>query len=578
MLTPLVSNKISDWLESDVIDKDSKIAIEKLRSENKESELNDAFYKDLAFGTGGLRGIMGVGSNRMNKYTVGKATQGLANYLLASFKNEEIKIAIAYDSRHNNKFFANVVSSVMSANNIKVYLFEDLRPTPELSFAIRHLKCQSGIVITASHNPKEYNGYKVYWNDGAQVVSPIDVEIIEEVNKLTDFSSVNFKAKKELIEIIGDEVDQAFLAEINKLCLSPEAIKEHKDLSLVYSPIHGSGVTLVPKALKNFGFENVHVLDSQAKPDGDFPTVPYPNPEEEKAMALGLKKAEELDADILFATDPDADRIGVGMKNNHGKWALLNGNQTAVLLTYYLLERWRDNLKLKGKEYIVYTVVTTDLLGEIASKFGVEKYVTLTGFKYIAEVIREYEGEKQFIGGGEESFGFMVGDFVRDKDAVSSSVMFAEMTAYYKSQGLGVFDKLLSIYQDLGLYHEELVSVTEKGQEGAEKIQKMLANFRENPPRYLNEEKVVLIHDYKSSKTFNLNSASESVLDFPKSNVLQFITEKGTKVSVRPSGTEPKIKFYFSLRTDLVNVQDYDQNLSELKVAVNALKKELKLN
>ena len=568
--------RVSDWLASDVIDDASKVVIRNLQIENS-NELNDAFYKDLEFGTGGLRGIMGVGSNRMNKYTVGKATQGLANYLLAQFEGKEVKVAIAYDSRNNNTVFADVVSAVLSANNIKVYLFEELRPTPELSFTVRHLDCQCGIVITASHNPKEYNGYKVYWGDGGQVVPPYDKEIIAEVNKIEDFSKINFDKNEALIESIGDKVDKAYLRSIANLSLSPNAVKEFKDLKIVFSPIHGSGITLIPTALSEYGFENVHVVEEQATPDGNFSTVPYPNPEEPEAMALGLKKSEALDADIFFATDPDADRIGVGLKDNHEKWGLLTGNQTATLLTYYLLEKWDENGLIKGNEYIVYTIVTSDILGEIANRFGVEKFITLTGFKYIAEVIRKYEGEKTFIGGGEESCGYMVGDFVRDKDAVSSSVMFAEMAAYYKSKGLSVYDKLIQIYSEVGLYHEELVSLTEKGKEGADKIEKMLSDFRTNPPLHLSGEKVVVINDFLTSKSSDILEGSEFTLDYPKSNVLQFITEKGTKVSVRPSGTEPKIKFYFSVKEELNKSKDFDLKMLELKEKVKNLINEMQL-
>ncbi|MCG8475471.1 MAG: phospho-sugar mutase [Cytophagales bacterium] len=576
MIEESILQKVNQWLDSPAVDNDAKETIRQLQAENEE-QLVDAFYKDLAFGTGGLRGLMGVGSNRMNKLTVGKATQGLANYLKETYPDEQVKVAIAYDSRNNNKLFADVTASVLSANGIQVYVFGDLRPTPELSFAVRYLKCHSGIVITASHNPKEYNGYKVYWNDGAQIIPPHDKNIIECVNAIADFESINFAKDEELIQTIGQEVDQAYLDTVKNLSLSPEAVRQHKDLKIVFTPIHGTGVTMVPPALKAVGFENVTVVEEQAEPNGNFPTVPYPNPEEKAAMALGLQKAQELDADILFATDPDADRVGVGLKNNHGEWQLLNGNQTAALLTYYLMEKWAENKQLQGNEYIVYTIVTSDILGKMAEHFSVEHFTTLTGFKFIAGVIRELEGEKTYIGGGEESYGYLVGDAVRDKDAVSACVMFAEMTAYFKTQGLSVFDKLAEMYKKFGFYYEDLVSITEQGKAGAEAIQRRMVELRTNPPAVLAGQNLVEAIDYEEGTTTNLFTGERLVIDYPKSNVLQFVTDQGAKVSVRPSGTEPKIKFYFSVNEPLESKEDFDDTLERLKQQIEQMKADLQL-
>ncbi|BDD09902.1 phosphoglucomutase [Fulvitalea axinellae] len=575
MADKAILDKANEWLTSDSVDEETKAGIRQMIEAEDQTELTDAFYKDLEFGTGGLRGIMGVGSNRMNRYTVGKATQGLSNYISASFPGETTKVAIAYDSRNNNKLFADVTASVLSANGIEVYVFEEVRPTPELSFAVRHLDCNAGIVITASHNPKEYNGYKVYWNDGAQIVAPHDKNIITEVNAISDLADIKFEKDPARIHTISDSVDKAYIQSIKDLSLSPEAVQRQKELKLVFTPIHGSGITMVPRALEAYGFTNVHIVEEQATLDGNFPTVPYPNPEETAAMQLGLDKAKALDADILFATDPDADRVGVGMKNHHGEWQLLNGNQTAALLTYYLLEKWKENGKIDGKEYIVYTIVTSDLLGKIAEGYGVEYFTTLTGFKFIAGVIRDLEGKRNYIGGGEESYGYLVGDAVRDKDAVSACVMFAEMTAYFKDKGLSAFDVLIDMYSRFGFYYEELVSLTEKGKAGAEAIQKRMADMRQEPPKELAGETVTSIIDYANSTEKNLVTGETSAVDFPSSNVLQFITNKGSKISARPSGTEPKIKFYFSVNGDLADKNQFDETLSSLKEKIKALKADL---
>ncbi|MEM9299714.1 MAG: phospho-sugar mutase, partial [Bacteroidota bacterium] len=537
----------------------------------------DAFYKNLEFGTGGLRGIMGIGSNRMNKYTVGMATQGLANYLLKSFTGQDVKVAIAHDSRNNSRYFAEVTAEVFSSNGITVYLFEELRPTPELSFAIRHLGCRGGVVVTASHNPKEYNGYKAYWNDGAQLVPPHDKNVIEEVNKVEGVGQVKFDGNTSLIQSIGGEIDKIYLTEIKKLALSPEAVKKHHDLKIVFSPIHGTGVTLVPPSLKNYGFTNVTVVESQSTPDGNFPTVVYPNPEEKEALSIALKEATEIDADLVLATDPDADRVGIAVKNNDGEFELLNGNQTGSLLIYYILERWKERGQFKGNEFVVKTIVTTDLISKIADSYGVEYFDTLTGFKYIASLIKSLEGEKQYIAGGEESYGYMISDFVRDKDAVASSAMIAEMCAYAKSKGQSLYDMLIEMYVSFGYYKEALVSLTKKGKSGAEEIIQMMADFRANPPETFAGSKVVKVIDYQSSVSRDLVSGKEIGVDYDKSNVLQFFTEAGYKVSARPSGTEPKIKFYVSVNKALQNKKGHKKVSEELDQLIEAIKADLNL-
>jgi len=545
-----VQSKAKMWLDSD-IDSKSKKEIETLIKEN-EHELIESFYKNLEFGTGGLRGIMGVGTNRMNTYTVGMATQGLCNYLKLQFPdNSKIKVAIAFDSRNNSKFFAEKTASVFSANGIQVFLFDNLRPTPELSYAIRELKCQSGIVLTASHNPKEYNGYKVYWEDGGQIITPHDKNIIEEVHKINHINDIKFDDKLQNVEIIGNEIDNKYIKELSKLSLNPKIIKKQKDLKIVYTPIHGTGVDLVPRTLNAFGFENIQLVEEQKEPNGNFPTVKSPNPEEPAALELALKKAKEIDADIVMATDPDADRVGIAVKDNNNEFILLNGNQAAVILIDYLISQWKKTGKLKGKEYIVKTIVTTELLKEISDKYNVECFDVLTGFKYIANIINKNYGVKKFIGGGEESYGYLAGEFVRDKDAVMSCALLAEATAFYKNQNISLYNRLIQIYTEYGFYKEKLISVVKKGKSGTEEIQKMMDSFRSNPPLSINSSNVMLIHDFEKQKTFDQISHLRYDINLPKSNVLQFILQDGSKISIRPSGTEPKIKFYFSVNDQL---------------------------
>ncbi len=555
MITP--EEKAKQWLNSN-IDEESKSEIQRMINDEDDSELVESFYKDLEFGTGGLRGIMGVGSNRMNKYTVGMATQGLSNYLLKEFEGQEIKVAIAHDCRNKSDYFADIAASIFSANGFQVYFFEQLRPTPELSYAIRHFKCQSGLVITASHNPKEYNGYKAYWTDGGQVTPPHDANIIEEVNKISGFDAVKFEKDPSKIEIIGKDFDQIYLNEIKSRVLDRDAIERQSDLKIVFSSIHGTGITLVPQVLEQIGFKNVETIPEQDVPDGNFPTVVYPNPEEAEAMTLALKKANEIDADLVMATDPDADRVGIAAKNNRNEFQLLNGNQTAALITDYLLRKWKENGKLTGNQYIVKTIVTSDLLDSIAEKNNVECFNTLTGFKFIATAIRELEESKEFICGGEESYGFMVGDFVRDKDAVAACAVIAEMAAVAKEQGKTVFDVLTGIYATYGFYLERLISITKKGKSGAEEITGMMKNLRGNPPKEINGSALITIRDYQSSSEMNLASGSTKKLDFPESNVLQYFTEDGSKISARPSGTEPKIKFYISVNDTLPDINMLD--------------------
>lgn len=572
-----IQQSIDKWLNGN-IDQSDKDKIQSLIDEGQETELTDAFYKELEFGTGGLRGIMGIGSNRMNKYTIGMATQGLANYLNKEFTGQDISVAIAHDSRNNSSFFARTTAEIFSANGIKVYLFDELRPTPELSFAIRELGCKSGVVITASHNPKEYNGYKAYWDDGAQIIAPHDKNIIEEVRKIQSFDDVNFDANQDLIVSIGEELDQKYLQALADLSLSPEAIKNQKDLSIVFSPIHGTGITMVPKILEKIGFRNVHVIEEQSNPDGNFPTVVYPNPEEEEAMSIALNKANELNADLVLATDPDADRVGIAIKNKSGKFELLNGNQTGALLIYYLCLKWKENGKLNGKQYVVKTIVTTELIKDIAEHFGIESHDTLTGFKFIAGLIREWEGKKEFIGGGEESYGYLIGDKVRDKDAIASCAMIAELTAWARDNNKELIDLLEEIYTQFGLYLESLSSLTKKGKSGAEEIQKMMSDFRTSTPKTLGGSAVSKLIDYQTSEEIELSSGSRTPINFPKSNVLQFLTEDGSKVSLRPSGTEPKIKFYFGVKSDFDKGKSLEDQIRNLESKINQIKAELKLN
>ncbi|WP_268125046.1 phospho-sugar mutase [Roseivirga pacifica] len=572
MIDQQIQEKVDLWLNS-AIDEESKAAIKNM----SEDELADAFYKDLEFGTGGLRGVMGVGSNRMNKYTVGMATQGLANYLKKTFTGEAISVAIAHDSRNNSRFFAETTAAVFSANGIKVYLFEALRPTPELSYAIRQLGCKSGVVLTASHNPKEYNGYKAYWDDGAQVIAPHDKNIITEVQAISGVEAINFEQNDDLIEPIGRAIDEKYIQEILNLTLAQDAVDAQNDLKIVFSPIHGTSITLVPEVLDRKGFKNVTVVEEQAEPNGNFPTVVYPNPEEKEAMTMALNKAKEIDADLIMATDPDADRVGIAAKNKHGDFELLNGNQAATLLIYFLLKKWEENGKLTGKQMIVKTIVTSDILDKMAENFGVDCPSTLTGFKFIAAHIKATEGEKEFIGGGEESYGYMISDFVRDKDAIASCAMLAEMTAWAKNQGLSVFDLLAEIYAQYGFFLEKLISITKKGMQGAQEIQEMMAGFRADPPKTIAGSPVTHLYDYNSSESTDLTSGTKSKINLPKSNVLQFVTADGSKISARPSGTEPKIKFYISVNSRLSSKADYDNVKASLEAKIDAIQQDLKL-
>ena len=571
-----VMRRADVWLTGNY-DEDSKQVIREMM-ENDTQELTECFYKDLEFGTGGLRGIMGVGTNRMNKYTVGMATQGLANYLKKMFTDVDlIKVVIAYDCRNNNTFFSQISADVLSANGIKVYQFDALRPTPELSYAVRDLKAQAGIVITASHNPKEYNGYKVYWDDGGQLINPHDVNVVAEARKITDINDVNFKGNTDLQEIIGAEMDAKYLKEIDGLCLSPELIAKHSNIKIVYTPIHGTGVKLVPDALRSFGFKKIYNVPEQDVVSGDFPTVKSPNPEEPAALKMAIDRAVEVGADLVMATDPDADRIGMAVRNDQNEFVLLNGNQTAALLTHYLFLKWKENNKLDGNQFMVKTVVTSELLIDMANKYGIETHDVLTGFKFIADIIKKLDGKKKFIGGGEESYGFLVGDFVRDKDAVSAAVMIAETAAWATEQGLSMYELLKEIYVEYDFYWEKLISVVKKGKSGAEAIEKMMADYRKTPPATINESKVVLIKDYQSSLCKDMITAKESVIDLPKSNVLQFFTEDGSKISIRPSGTEPKIKFYFGVKAPLDKTEDYDRVHQDLDARIEAIISSLKL-
>ncbi|HPD94547.1 MAG: phospho-sugar mutase [Bacteroidales bacterium] len=568
-----IYSKAKSWLQP-VFDKGTREKVENLINNNPE-ELIEAFYRELEFGTGGLRGIMGVGTNRMNIYTVAKATQGLSNYIKKMFADlPELRAAIAFDSRNNSMKFADTAAKVLSANGIRVYLFDSLRPTPELSFAIRSFKCHCGIVITASHNPKEYNGYKVYWQDGGQIVSPHDKGIIQEVKAITDITQVNFNENSNLIRVIGSEIDEMYLNTISNLSLSPELIKKYKDIPIVYTPIHGTGVKLVPRSLHKFGFNNIINIPEQDIIDGNFPTVKSPNPEEHATLTLALEKAVEVNAELVMATDPDADRVGIGLKLPNGQYSLLNGNQAAAILIYYILKQWSDRKKLTGKEFIVKTIVTTDLLTQIAKKFNVEYFEVLTGFKYIADKIGSLEGKKKFIAGGEESYGYLYGDYVRDKDAVVSCSMFAEITAWAKSQGKTLYQILLDIYKEFGLFKEHMVSYTLKGISGVKRIQEIMETYRKNPPKNIDGKAVIIIHDYLTQISTNLETGKETKIELPKSDVLQFITSDETKVSVRPSGTEPKIKFYFSVKGKLNTHDDVDIKLGELDKKIEKIVKE----
>ncbi len=569
-----VSNKINEWLNGNY-DHDTKKEIQNLLDKKANNDLTDAFYRDLEFGTGGLRGIMGPGSNRINKYTIGVATQGLANYLKKKYPSETIKVAIAHDSRNNSDYFANITAEVFSANNIEVHFFAELRPTPQLSFAIRQLGCKSGVMLTASHNPKEYNGYKAYGADGGQFVAPDDKMVMQEVAAIKSIDEVKFDRNDSLIKTIGTEMDDLYLNKIASLSVSPTEIKNQQDLKIVFSPIHGTGITLAPKALEKFGFNNVILVDEQIKPDGNFPTVVYPNPEEKEALTLALKKAKEVDADLVLATDPDADRVGIAVKNKEGEFVLLNGNQTGSLLVNYMLQAWEKEGKLTGNEYIVKTIVTSYIIDKIAEAKNVTCYNTLTGFKFIGEIMTKLEGKKDFIVGGEESYGYLVGEFVRDKDAIVSCAFIAEMTAFYKDKGSSLYDALLEMYVEYGFYKEKLLSITKKGKSGAEEILAMMERFRNNPPKTLGGAKVTQLKDYALRQETDLLTGKTTPIELPKSDVLQFITDDGSIISARPSGTEPKIKFYCSVNTPLNHIDDFDKTDSKLDEKIDLIMKDL---
>jgi len=572
VLLKQVMEKAQRWLDGNY-DEETKKEVRRMMSAEDKTELIEAFYKDLEFGTGGLRGIMGAGSNRMNIYTVGAATQGLSNYLKLQFPEiPQISVVIGYDCRNNSRRFAEVSANIFSANGIKVYLFDDLRPTPETSFAIRYLGCQSGIIITASHNPKEYNGYKAYWSDGAQLVPPHDENVIAEVNKITNIDDIKFTGNPDLIQIIGEEIDKAFIEAVKTISLSPEAIRRHKDLKIVYTPLHGTGIKLIPHALKEYGFENIIHIPEQDVVSGDFPTVISPNPEEPAAMEMAVKKAREVDADIAMASDPDADRVGIAIKNNKNKWILVNGNQTAILFIYYLIHRKKELGKLTGKDYVVKTIVTTEVIKNIAEKNGIECFDCYTGFKWIASVIRENEGKKNYIGGGEESYGFLPADFVRDKDAVSCCALMAEITAWAKDNGKTLFELLQDIYIEYGYSKEKGISIVKKGKTGADEIEQMMMNFRNHPPKEIAGSKVIIIKDFQILKMKNIITGEETDLKMPAtSNVLQYFTEDDTKISIRPSGTEPKIKFYIEVHGKIKNRNDFDAAESAANKKIEAV-------
>ena len=572
-----VKKKAQVWLDGNY-DEATKSAVRAMLENSDTTDLVESFYKDLEFGTGGLRGIMGVGTNRMNIYTVGSATQGLSNYLKKEFAGQQISVVVGHDSRNNSRLFAESAADIFSANGIKVYLFEALRPTPEISFAIRHLGCQSGIVITASHNPKEYNGYKAYWSDGAQVIAPHDHNIINEVNKIKSVDDIKFEGNKELIQIIGEDIDSVYLDKISKLTLSPESIKRNKDMKIVYTPIHGTGITVIPRALKMYGFENIIDVPEQNVISGDFPTVISPNPEEPAALQMAVDKAKEVGADIVMASDPDADRVGIAVKNDKGEWILVNGNQTAMMLVYYLVKRWSELGKITGKEYLVKTIVTTELIATMAKKFKVPYFDCYTGFKWIAAIIREQEGKMQYIGGGEESYGFLCQDFVRDKDAVSACTMIAEVAAWAKDNGKTVYELIQDIYLEFGFSKEKGISVVKKGKSGAEEIKQMMSQFRVAPPKELAGSQVVVIKDYSTLRMIDVLAGKTESLEMPESsNVLQYFTADGTKVSVRPSGTEPKIKFYIEVKLPIASREDYDAVNAAAEEKVLAVKASLGL-
>lgn len=569
-IDPTIQKKAQSWLDGNV-DAETKASIKKLMSDNP-TELVDSFYQDLEFGTGGLRGLMGVGTNRINVYTIGMATQGLANYLLKSFPGQEIKVAITNDCRINNTLFAKTTADVFTANGIRVFYFREMRPTPMLSFAIRHFGCKSGVMITASHNPKEYNGYKAYWEDGGQVVAPHDTNIIKEVQKITSFDQVNWKKNDSLFEYIEEDFDAIYIKLVKSLSLSPDAIQAHKNMPIVFSPIHGASGKMVPEALKAYGFENVQIVKEQAEPDGNFPTVIYPNPEEAEALTMAIGLGKKVNAELVLACDPDGDRYAAVVPSENGNFELLNGNQSGAMLSYYLLSKWKEAGKLDGNQFMVNTIVTTELINEIAAGFGVKCFNVLTGFKNIAAIILKLEGKETYIGGGEESYGYLVGDFVRDKDAVSAAAIFAELIAYYKTQGKNAIDVLAEIYSKFNFYKESLISVTKKGKDGAEQIQALMNGFRTNPPTEMNGIEVERIVDVKNSTTTHVKTGKVEPLDMDKSNVMQFYLSDGSKISARPSGTEPKIKYYFSVSAPLSDPKDYRKVEGELVARLEGLK------
>jgi phosphoglucomutase len=575
-MSEMIELNVQRWLSGNY-DANTKQIILGLQANNKE-ELQDSFYRNLEFGTGGLRGIMGVGTNRINKYTIGMATQGFSNYLLKTYPNESIAVAIGHDSRNNSRYFAETTAQVFAANGIKVFLFEALRPTPELSFAIRQLKCKAGVVCTASHNPKEYNGYKAYWDDGGQLVPPHDKNVISEVELIQKVDEVKWSGGEHNIQLMGEAMDQDYIKMLKSLSVYPEIIAQQQDLKIVYTPIHGTGITLVPKVLTSFGFTNVTVVDEQATPDGNFPTVKYPNPEESETMSIGLAKAKAMDADILLGTDPDADRVGVGVKNHKGEWVLMNGNQTAVLAFAYMMEARRAKGIAAANDMVVTTIVTTEMINQVAKINEVNCYNVLTGFKWIAELVKEKEGKENYIIGGEESFGLMIGDQIRDKDAVSAVALLCEMAAYEKSKGKTLFDKMIELYIQYGFYYENLISITKKGMNGQQEIKDMMEGYRQSPPVTIDGEAVVTVLDYELQLGKNLQTGETWKLNLPKSNVLQFITAKGSKISARPSGTEPKIKFYFSVNTELKDRESFDSKYQMLQEKINGIIKDMQLN
>ena len=571
-----IAQKVEQWLAGNY-DQATKDAITLMQSQPGD-ELADSFYRNLEFGTGGLRGIMGVGTNRINKYTIGMATQGFANYLNKTYPNDKISVVVGHDSRNNARFFAETTAQVFAANGIKVFLFEALRPTPELSFAIRTLGAKAGVVCTASHNPKEYNGYKAYWNDGGQLVPPHDKNVITEVEAIQSIDDVKWEGGAANIELIGTSMDDAYTKMLQTLSVYPEVIAKQHDLKIVYTPIHGTGITLVPKVLAAYGFTNVHVVEEQSIPDGNFPTVHYPNPEETETMSIGLQKAKALDADIILGTDPDADRVGVGVKNHKGDWVLMNGNQTAVLAFAYMMEARKAKGIAKPNDMVITTIVTTAMINEVAKQNKVNCYNVLTGFKWVAELVKEKEGKENYIIGGEESFGLMIGDQIRDKDAVSAVAILCEMAAYEKAKGSNLFNKLIELYIQYGFYYENLISITKKGMNGQAEIAKMMEDYRQSPPTMIDGEAVTTLLDYELQVGKNLETGETWKIDLPKSNVLQFITANGSKISARPSGTEPKIKFYFSVNTKLKDKASFDTTYQMLQDKIKAIISSMQLN